>query len=316
MPGPISGIHHLTAIAGDPQRNLDFYAGVLGLRLVKLTVNFDVPNTYHLYYGDEVGRPGTIITFFPWPHMRRGRVGAGQFTATALSIPPGALDYWRARLEAHGVQCAGPLERFEETVLAFEDPDGLPLELVAHQGAEERPGWPQGPVPAEMTIRGIYGISAVSLAHERTARVLTELLGLRELAREDGRVRYVAGQGGSGAIIDLIEPQEATPGIEGTGTVHHLALRVPDDEAQRQVHHEVAEHGFRVTPVLDRQYFRSIYFRELGGLLFEIATDPPGFTVDEPAERLGSELRLPPWLEPRREELIRQLPPLRLSATR
>ena len=315
MPGPISGIHHMTAIAGDPQRNLDFYAGVLGLRLVKLTVNFDVPSTYHLYYGDEVGRPGTIVTFFPWPHMRRGRVGAGQFTATALSIPPTALEYWRARLEAHGVSCSGPVERFEETALAFEDPDGLPLELVAHEGAEERPGWPQGSVPAEMAIRGIYGASAISLAPERTARVLTELLGFRELAREGGRTRYVAGQGGGGAILDLIEPQGTTPGIEGTGTVHHLALRVPDDEAQRQVHHEVAERGFRVTPVLDRQYFRSIYFRELGGLLFEIATDPPGFTVDEPAERLGSELRLPPWLEPRREELIRQLPPLRPPAT-
>ncbi len=316
MPGLISGIHHMTAIAGDPQRNLDFYAGVLGLRLVKLTVNFDVPNTFHLYYGDEGGQPGTIITFFPWPHMRRGRVGAGQFTATALSTPPGALDYWRRRLETHGVQCTGPLERFEETVLAFEDPDGLPLELVAHQGAEERPGWPQGPVPAELAIRGIYGISAISLAPERTARVLTELLGLHELAREERRTRYVAGQSSSGAILDLIESREATPGIEGTGTVHHLALRVPDDDAQRLVHHELAEHGFRVTPVLDRQYFRSIYFRELGGLLFEIATDLPGFTVDEPAECLGSELRLPPWLEPRREALTRQLPPLRLPATR
>ena len=211
--------------------------------------------------------------------------------------------------------CSGPVERFEETVLAFTDPDGLPLELVAHQGAEEWPGWPQGPVPAEMAIRGIYGISAVSLAPERTARVLTELLGFRELAREGGRTRYVAGQGGSGAILDLIELQGTTPGIEGIGTVHHLALRVPDDEAQRQVHRAVAERGFRVTPVLDRQYFRSIYFRELGGLLFEIATDPPGFTVDEPVERLGRGLRLPPWLEPRREELVRQLPPLRLPAT-
>lgn len=215
MPGPISGIHHMTAIAGDPQRNLDFYAGVLGLRLVKLTVNFDVPNTYHLYYGDEVGRPGTIVTFFPWPHMRRGRVGAGQFTTTALSIPPTALEYWRARLEAHAVPCSGPVERFEETVLAFTDPDGLPLELVAHQGAEEWPGWPQGPVPAEMAIRDIYGISAVSLAPERTARVLTELLGFRELAREGGRTRYVAGQGGSGAILDLIELQGDDAGDRG-----------------------------------------------------------------------------------------------------
>lgn len=312
MAGDLLGIHHVTSIAGAPQRNVDVFAGLLGLRLVKLTVNFDDPGTYHLYYGDEVGRPGTAMTFFPWPHGRHGQIGTGQVTVTAFSVPAGALDYWIERFERAGIAFAGPTERFDAEVLAFADPDGLQYELVAHAGAEERPCWADGPVPAQYAVRGFHSVTLAVAGYERTAAVLTEVLGFR-LVRQDGqRFRFAVGPGAAGALVDLLVQPDAPRGHVAVGTVHHVAFRTADDADQAAWRQHIAAAGFAVTPVMDRQYFRSIYFREPGGVLFEIATDPPGFTRDESVAELGSRLRLPPWLEPHRAEVEGALPRLRL----
>ena len=293
----LPGIHHVTAIAGDPQRNVDFYAGMLGLRLVKRTVNFDDPTTYHLYYGDEVGHPGTILTFFPWPGARRGRQGTGQVAAISLSIPRSSLGSWLARLVEHGVRHDGPSRRFEEHVLAFRDPDGLALELVGGSAADDRLGWGSGPVPAEHAIRGVFGVTLLEDGYELSAQLLTETMGFRSLRAEGNRFRYVGDSGSRGAV-------------------HHVAWRTPDDEQQRRWREKLAGTGLNVSPVLDRQYFRTIYFREPGGVLFEIATDPPGFTIDEAADELGGRLRLPPWLEPVRPRLEEALPALHAPSPR
>jgi glyoxalase family protein len=319
MTPQILGIHHVTAIAGDPQRNIDFYTQTLGLRLVKLTVNFDDPGTYHLYYGDGLGRPGTIMTFFPWPGAPRGVVGLGQVAATAFSVPPASLDFWRRRLASHGVESRGPRRRFEDRVLEFEDPDGLPLELVAG-GADARPGWEAGPVAADNAIRGVGGVTlaerAPRAASERTLRLLTGTMDFRAIAETDERLRYAMGDGGPGALADVLLAA-LPPGRLGAGTVHHVAWRTPDDAHQAAWRERIAAAGLDVTPVRDRQYFRSIYFREPGGVLFEIATDPPGFSADEPVEDLGGRLSLPPWLESSRQAIERSLPEIRLpQATR
>ena len=316
MTAPLPGIHHVTAIASDPQRNVDFYTGVLGLRLVKLTVNFDDPGAYHLYYGDAVGHPGTLLTFFAWPGAPQGRQGTGQVASTAFSIPPGALDYWVERLNGRGIAVEGPTSRFGaqggEQVLALTDPDGLLLELVAHPAAHERPGWQKGPVPAEHAIRGLHGVTLWEAGYEHTATFLTETLGFRLLAEEGSVFRYGVGAGGPGALVDVRCAPDLGRGVVAVGTVHHVAWRTPSDADQRAWRQTIAGSGRDVTPVLDRQYFHSIYFHEPGGVLFEIATDPPGFTIDEPADELGTHLKLPPWLEPRRARLERLLPPLRL----
>ncbi|MBI3667652.1 MAG: ring-cleaving dioxygenase [Acidobacteria bacterium] len=317
--GPVSpqipGIHHVTAIAGDPQQNLDFYTGLLGLRLVKRTVNFDDPYTYHLYYGDQLGRPGGILTFFPWPGAPRGRRGAGQLTATSFSVPAPALGYWMERLKSHGVAFEGPTRRFEEEVLTFGDRDGLQLELVAGSEADPRGPWKEGPVPADQAIRGFYGVTVSEEGYEQTAALLTATLGFRRAREAGNRFRYEAGSGGPGAVVDVLCLPAAPPGRVGVGTVHHVAWRASNDEEQKYWRGRIADLGFNVTPVLDRNYFRSIYFREPGGVLFEIATDPPGFTADEPPEQLGTRLKLPPWLEPHRAEIEQRLPPLHLPAT-
>ncbi len=310
----ILGIHHVTAIAGDPQRNVDFYTGVLGLRLVKLTVNFDDPRSYHLYYGDEQGHPGTLLTFFAWPGVPKGRQGTGQVTVTSFSIPQGSLDYWIARLSQRGVSSTGPVSRFDETVLSLQDPDGLALELVAHQQAELRPAWKEGPVPAEHAVRGIHTVTLSEDGYERTARLLTETLGFRLLSEENNVFRYEVGEGGLGAYVDVRCAPGLRRGHVAGGTVHHVAWRTPSDEREQAWREVLVSLDLNVTPVLDRKYFHSIYFREPGGILFEIATDPPGFTVDEPVEQLGTHLELPPWLEPYREELDQVLPALRLPA--
>ncbi len=310
----ISGIHHVTAIAGDPQQNVDFYAGVLGLRLVKLTVNFDDPGTYHLYYGDGLGSPGTIMTFFPWPGAPRGIVGLGQVGVTAFSIPTGALDFWRQRLESHGITVQGTDVRFDEQVLVFDDPDGLPLELVGG-GEDVRPGWERGPVPAEHAIGGFHSVALAERgpreASERTTSLLTQSMNVRLVAEQADRLRYAMGDGRPGAIVDVLLTA-APRGQNAAGTVHHVAWRTPDDTHQTAWRERIAEAGVDVTPVRDRQYFRSIYFREPGGVLFEIATDPPGFATDESPEYLGERLMLPPWLESKRGVIERSLPPLRL----
>ena len=305
-----TGIHHVTAISGEPQRNVDFYAGVLGLRLVKRTVNFDDPETYHLYYGNGEGSPGTIMTFFPWAHAPGGRIGAGQLVVTSFSIPISSLGYWAERLVEEGVRFDRPRNRFGDTILTFEDPDRLRIELVASEDA--RGGWAGGTVPAEHSIRGFHHIALAVESIESTVGLMTGVLGFGQVGEAEGRVRLSAGNGGPGNTVDVIGATGFPRGSMGVGTVHHVAFRVPDEETQLALREEVSRLGYNVTPVLDRNYFRSIYFREPGGVLFEIATDPPGFGADEEPERLGEQLRLPPWLEPQREQLEEVLPPLRV----
>jgi glyoxalase family protein len=313
MAGTISGIHHVTAIAGEPQRNLDFYTGVLGMRLVKLTVNYDDPTTYHFYFGDAEGRPGTILTFFPWPGARRGRTGTGQVTATAFSIPRSALGFWIERLKARGIDASAPHRRFEvEEVIAFADPDGLPLELVAHDGAESREPWSDGPVPPGQAIQGFFGVTLSEEGYERTAELHAKTFGFTPSREEGNRFRYETGVGGPGAVVDLLCLPYATPGQVAVGTVHHVAFRTAGTEEQVVWRNKLVGLGYNVTPVIDRVYFRSIYFREPGGVLYEIATDPPGFTVDEPQDRLGTRLVLPSWLEPHRSGLEKILPLVRI----
>ena len=309
MSAGTSGIHHVTAISGGPQRNVDFYAGVLGTRLVKKTVNFDDPGTYHLYYGDGDAAPGTIMTFFPWEGASKGRVGSGQVITTAYSIPATSLSYWTERLVENGVRFEKPRDRFGETVLAFEDPDGLRLEIVAAEDTRE--GY-DGPTPAEHSIRGFHHAALAARNAERTINLMKEHLGFRQFDEAENRTRLAAGDGGPGNVVDVMDATGFPRGNTGVGTVHHIAFRVPDEEAQLAVREEVAGLGYDVTPVLDRNYFRSIYFREPGGVLFEVATDPPGFAADENPAHLGEELRLPPWLETRRSEIEDVLTPLRV----
>jgi len=309
----LPGLHHVTAITADAQKNIDFYCGVLGLRLVKLTVNFDDPSSYHLYYGDSLGRPGTIMTFFAWPGAKRGRVGPPQVTATGFAVPEGALPFWESRLAEYGV-ATGPAEsRFGEQVLAFADPDGMPLELVATPTpAADKGEAAGGPVPDDVAVRGFHGVTLSEEGYEKTAKLLTEVMGFRADGGEDNRFRYRAGEGGFATVVDLLCVPDARHGTLGAGVVHHVAFRTPDEPQQQAWRATVARLGYNVSPVMDRQYFRSIYFREPGGVLFEIATDPPGFTADETLDELGSKLMLPPQYERHRAELEAVLPPVRL----
>jgi glyoxalase family protein len=311
MTTPIVGLHHVTAIAGDPQANVDFYTTVLGLRLVKQTVNFDAPDTYHLYYGDEVGHPGTILTFFPWPGARTGRRGTGQVIATAFSIPEGAVGYWQDRLTRAGVMVDGPVRRFEEEVLTLHDPDDLYLELVAHAEAQRNEPWQNGPVPAANAIRGFQGVTICAAGYERTAKLLTATMGFEAGRSHQDRFRFVAGEGlWSGSVVDIVCRPGQPRGSVAVGTVHHIAFRVPGDREQLEWRAKLVAADLDVTPPIDRQYFHSIYYREPGGVLFELATDPPGFTTDEPVEELGTHLKLPPWLESSRGQLEAVLPPI------
>lgn len=309
-PDVVPGLHHVTAIASDPQANADFYVSLLGLRLVKRTVNFDDPTTYHLYYGDEVGAPGTILTFFPWPGAPRGIHGTGQTTATAFAVPTGSLAWWMDRLAAAAVEFRGPEERFGQRVLPLSDPDGLTVELIEQGDAERRGWWPEGPVPERQAIRGFHGVTLTIESYEKTAAVLTETLGFRPIAQDQARFRYGSGSGAPGALVDVLSAPGQRAGRVAAGAVHHIAFRCASDEDQLAWQARVADDGLYVTPVMDRQYFHSIYFREPGGVLFEIATDPPGFATDETRETLGTALKLPPWLEERRKYIEDRLPPL------
>lgn len=309
MASRVHGIHHVTALAGHPQSNVDFYAGVLGLRLVKRTVNFDDPSTYHLYYGDGNGAPGTIVTFFPWGRgTPRGRIGTGQVSTIALSIPPGALDYWTERLARRDVPFDDPADRFDETFVALRDPDGLRLELVTAD--DPRPGWVRAGVPPDKAVRGVHHVALSLAGYERTATLLTDSLGMRPVAETQGRFRFAAGDGGPGAIVDLLCTPDAPRGSMGRGVVHHVAWRADSDDEQGRLRRRLVEAGHDVTPVLDRNYFHSIYFREPGHVLFEVATDPPGFAVDETAAGLGTALMLPSWLEADRPAIERRLEPI------
>jgi catechol 2,3-dioxygenase-like lactoylglutathione lyase family enzyme len=305
------GIHHITAIAGDPERNLRFYAHTLGLRLVKLTVNYDDPASYHFYFGDELGRPGTILTFFPWPHGSPGRLGTGQVGAVAFAVPPASLGYWIERLLGQGVRYEGPGRRFGEAVLAFADPDGLPLELIPTERVRGLPGWDDGAVPVEHAIRALHGATIWEDGDTGTAELLTGQLGFRRVGEEGTILRLESGEK-AGALVDLRRAPGFWRGAGGVGTVHHIAFRAADPAEQLTRREALGAAGYQVTPVLDRTYFRSIYFREPGGVLFEIATDGPGFTVDEGAADLGSSLQLPRTFEPLRERIAAALPPITL----
>jgi glyoxalase family protein len=329
----IFGIHHVTAIASDPQRNIDFYTNNLGLRLVKLTVNHDDPSTYHFYYGDEFGHPGTILTFFPWPDAPRGHRGTGEVIATSFLIPENSINYWMDRLKSKQIEFRGPYNRFDyEHVITLYDPDGLELELVAHKSAEERSAnvWKEGPIPAEHAIRGFYSVTLSEEGYERTSSVLTDELGFVATRHEASRFRYEIpdividkGEGdgeeeekggveGGARIVDVLCLPYTQQGLVGVGTVHHVAWRTPTDEQQKVLRSSIVKAGLNATPVIDRVYFHSVYFREPGGVLFEIATDPPGFMIDEKPDSLGTHLLLPPWLESMRKDIEKILSPVYL----
>ena len=307
------GLHHVTGIASDPQRNLDFYAGVLGLRLVKRTVNFDDPTTYHFYFADAEGTPGSILTFFPWPGSRRGRQGAGQVGVTSFAILPSSVGFWIERFIKHRVDFEHPKTRFDdERVISFRDNDGSLGELVAHPGAEAGNGWETQSVPAEHSIRGLHAVTLWQESCDLTGKLLVESLGFEPVREQASIFRYAAKGRGPGSIVDLRCVPGLWQGVMGAGTIHHVAFRAPDDASQLLSRNELVAKGYNVTPQIDRDYFHSIYFREPGGVLFEIATDPPGFTLDEPLEKLGQSLQLPKWLEERRFEIEALLPNIRL----
>ena len=317
-----AGIHHITAIAGDPQRNLDFYTETLGLRLVKRTVNFDDPGSYHFYFGDDIGSPGTIITFFPWPGARRGARGSGQVTTVSFALPPNSIAFWKERLRANHVIAEEIGGRFGSNALRFLDPDGMRLELIATHvipsGAEGSRGSclkdsTAGSLDVARDDR-IGGFAAPTLEvrkPEETEDLLTAILGFEFVAEENNRWRFRGRGSNASAEIDLVS-SDAGFGQIAVGTVHHIAFRAADDEEQLRVREQLVARGLNVTPVIDRQYFHSIYFREPNGILFEIATDEPGFLIDEPADELGESLKLPPIYEPSRDEIERVLPTIHL----
>jgi len=308
----VTGLHHVTALAADPQKNVDFYAGILGLRMVKKTINFDAPDVYHLYYGNETGAPGTIMTFFPYPGLIRGRHGKGQMTVTSFSIPAHALDYWVKRLKKFNIQHTNPQERFDgEVFISFEDYDGLGIELVANDN-DKRPGFTYGAVPLDNSIKGFYGVALSEEGYERTAALLTENMN-HQLIAEKGNLFRFSASGVPGDFVDIVCSPDSMRGLSGSGTIHHLAFATPDDNSQLNVREKLLSKNVNVTPVLDRQYFHSIYFREPGGVLFEIATNPPGFAVDEHPSKLGEALKLPEWYEPQRDKIEKGLATISLA---
>jgi len=310
MAPTLPGLHHVTAITADAQANIDFYCNTLGLRLVKLTVNFDDPGSYHLYYGDELGRPGTIMTFFAWPGAYRGTVGTPQVTSTAFAVPAGSIErFWASRLSAYNPR---PADRLGERAIHISDPDGMGLDLVEVTDSYGQP-WARGPVAVKDAIRGFHGITISEEGYEATARILTDLMAFKAEKSEDNRFRYRASNGdGFASIVDLICVPDAKRGSMSAGVVHHVAFRTPDDAQQGEWRSRIVRAGLNVSPVMDRSYFHSIYYREPGGVLFEIATNNPGFTADEPADQLGTKLRLPKQLEKYRDEIERALPAVKL----
>jgi len=295
----ISGIHHVTAIASDPQANLDFYTKFLGLRLVKKTVNFDDPGSYHFYFGDSTGSPGTIVTFFPWPGARRGRQGNGQVTVTSFAVPRSAIGAWVTKLSKADIDFDGPFTRFGEETLVFSDPDGLKLEVVGSMDGEGE------------AVESFHSATIAEEGYEKTARLLTEVMGFAFAGEDGNRFRFTADGGGPSKIVDVLCSPDAARGMVAAGTVHHIAWRTPSAEQQLCWRSTLVGLDYNVSPVMDRNYFESIYFREPGGVLFEIATDPPGFTIDEPLESLGQSLKLPPSYESMRDKIEAALPPVR-----
>ena len=308
-----TGLHHLTAIAGNPQANVDFYTGVLGLRLIKKTVNFDDPSAYHLYYGDETGSPGSIITFFYWPgHEARGRLGAGQTTAIVFAAPSASLDFWQQRLASLSV-AATRRTRFGEDVVVFADPDGIPVEIVGVTG-DPRTGWTTSAIPAAHALRGMHTAELTVRSATRTEQLITGVMGYRLVRREGNRARFTSAHSdASGSFIDVIADASAAPGAGGSGTIHHIAFSVPDDATELALQKSLHLAGHHVSEVRDRNYFHSIYYREPGGILFEIATATPGFTIDESPATLGTALKLPVQFERARPQIERLLPPIKVT---
>lgn len=310
MENRITGIHHITAIATDAKRNYDFYTKVLGLRFVKKTVNFDDPGTYHFYFGDEEGTPGTILTFFPWERISKGTQGTGMATEIGYSAPGKSLALWSDRLKAHRIKITGTGVRFGEEYLSFEDPDGLPLTLVIPAMADTRKPWTTPDVPGSVATRGFHSITLSLRSVTATAKVLTDIFGYTLAGQEGNRYRYVTSAVETASIVDLLELPNETRGINAGGTIHHVAFRVKNEEIQSHYREKVLSRGLNITPKIDRNYFFSLYFREPGGVLFEIATDNPGFSVDEAVNELGTHLKLPSQYEASRAEIEKVLPKL------
>jgi len=308
----ILGLHHITAIAGDAQRNYDFYTKTLGFRLVKKTVNFDDPQTYHFYFGDEVGTPGTILTFFPWANVRQGKNGAGMVTEIGYSVPKGSLDFWKSRFEKLNIRHDILSERFGEKYLSFQDSDGLWLNLIEAKHKDERKGRKTDEIKAEVAIKGFHTVTLTLNNIKATASILTEVFGYKQVKREDNLYRYQTDAVENAAIVDLLEMPEAQRGINAAGTNHHIAFRVKDEEDLMAIREKIVDRGLHITEKINRDYFFSLYFREPGGVLFEIATDNPGFATDETVENLGSSLQLPDQYKAMRDEIEKGLPKLQM----
>ena len=306
---PITGIHHITALASSARANAAFYTRVLGLRLIKKTVNFDAPEVYHLYYGDGLAQPGTVLTFFPYEGIVRGRRGVGQVISTRFAIAPVAISFWRERLGTLEITFNETQTAFGETALRFEDPDGMMVEIVTADG-DTRPGYASEGLVAEMSVKGFHSALIQAKSSELTGKTLISTLGYRLLDKKNNLTRYTVGQGGSGTYVDILETPDVKFGHQGGGSVHHIAFRTPTDADQETIRQNIEQNGLSVTPMQDRQYFHSIYYREPGGVLFEVATDTPGFEIDEPLETLGEKLMLPPWYEKHRAKLEEVLPAL------
>jgi len=304
----IQGLHHITAMAREPQQNVNFYHAILGQRLVKTTVNFDDPGTYHFYFGDMVGTPGTIMTFFPWPHARPGVRGNGEVGASAYTIGPESVGYWQERLKQHAVLFNQDETRFGAEVISFQDPDGMPLELIVADHPTSLKIWENGPIPAEHALHGFHSVTLWVAQAEPTAALLTEQLGYQFVARQENRWRYQGASDNIGFYVDLLVDPNRPLGKMGAGSVHHVAFRTHDDDEQLAYLNQLQQAGFGVSDVRDRQYFHSIYFRSPGGVLFEIATDAPGFSIDESVATLGETLKLPPWYEQHRTKIEQALP--------
>ena len=311
MKNTILGFHHITAIAGNAQRNFDFYTKILGLRLVKKTVNFDDPQTYHFYFGDEVGSPGTILTFFPWPGARPGQDGAGMATEIGYSVPKGSLEFWKDRFEDKNIRHFQIKEKFGERQLPFLDPDGLKLTLIEANHEDDRKGYRSDVIPSEYVIKGFHAVTLTLNFIEETAAVLMDVFGYKKIKTEGSFHRYGTDAVENAAFVDLFILPDAYRGINSVGTNHHVAFRVKDEESLMYMREKVLQHGLQITEKIDRNYFYSLYFREPGGVLFEIATDNPGFAIDETVEELGNSLVLPSRYESARAQIEKALPELK-----
>jgi glyoxalase family protein len=314
VPANAPGIHHVTSITGDVQKCVDFYVGVLGLRFIKKSINQDVPDTYHIYFGDYVGTPGTAMTFFGWPSWPKRKAGSGQVTTVSFAVPAQSLDFWNSRLRSLGVDVSRA-SRFGTDAIVLADPDGIELELVGMASDDHWVPWRDSPVEVDHAIRGFHSVTMTLAESTATVDLLVQTMGFRKAAQEGRRTRFETGQGGPHSILDVVESREGPEGEESVGTVHHVAWRAADADHQAEWREVLVKAGRNVTPMIDRYYFKSIYFREPGGVLFEIATDVPGFTVDEPAESLGTTLSLPPWFQVRRDRLDVTLPPIVVPTT-